>query len=380
MKLGRWGRILLAAGAAGVYLFGVASAVGVPVVAEARQASLTSDTHFKNVQLLKGLPIDTFFDVMGMFAASMGGDCTYCHSKDAVFSRDAFAIATPRLQRARQMIVMMQTLNKSYFGGAPRVNCFTCHRGAYTPETAPRLALQYGTPDEDPNMMSIVPDTRTPVDQVFNKYLEAIGGAARVAKITSFAGKGTYSGFDTGFDEFPVELFARAPDQRATVARLSTGQSVKVFDGRNGWLAGPDSPAPLVTLTEGNLELARIEAMVAFPAGIKQFFSEWQVGSSAIDGRFVYILQGRNPGQPPVNLYFDEAGLLVRLVRWNVTPFGPVPTQIDYADYREVAGVKVPFTWTTSQTYMQSTIKLTDLQANIAIDPARFARPAPAAR
>lgn len=361
-----------------VFLAALASAVAGP--AAAAQAPVTSENHFKNIQILKGLNVDTFFEVMGMFAASMGGDCTYCHSKDAVFSKDAFAVATPRLQRARQMIVMMQTLNKNYFGGAPRVNCFTCHRGSYTPETAPRLALQYGTPDEDPNLMSIVPDTRVTSDQVFDKYLEAIGGAGRVATLTSFAGKGTYSGFDTGFDEFPVEVFARAPNQRATAARLPAGQNIKVFDGKSGWLSGPDSPAPLVTLTEGNLELARVEAMIAFPAGIRQFFSEWIVGSSAIDGAFVYIVQGRNAGQPPVNLYFDESGLLVRLVRWNITPFGPVPTQIDYGDYREVGGVKLPFTWTTSQTYMQSTIKLTDIQPNAAVDPARFARPAPAAR
>jgi hypothetical protein len=356
-----------------------ASAIG-GATSAAQGTPPTSESHFKNVQILKGLNIDTFFDVMGMFAASMGGDCTYCHSKDAVFSRDAFSVQTPRLQRARQMIVMMQTLNKNYFGGAPRVNCFTCHRGSYTPETAPRLALQYGTPDDDPNVMSIVPDTRMSVDQVFDKYLEAIGGAARVAKVTSFAAKGTYAGFDTGFDEFPVDVFARAPNQRASVARVSMGLEIKVFDGRNGWTTGPDSPAPLVTLTEGNLELARVEAMIAFPAGIKQFFSEWQVGSSTIDGNVVSIVQGRNPGQPPVNLYFDEAGLLVRLVRWNVTPFGPVPTQIDYADYRDVGGVKMPFTWTTSQTYMQSTIKLSDLQTNVPVDPARFARPVPTAR
>jgi hypothetical protein len=344
------------------------------------EAPLTSDSHFKNIQLLKGLPVDTFFDVMGMFAASMGGDCTYCHAKDAVFNRAAFAVATPRLQRARQMIVMMRTINNNYFGGATRVNCFTCHRGAYTPEIAPRLALQYGTPDEDPNMMTFVPDTRTSADQVLDRYLQALGGAGRVAQISSFAAKGTYAGFDTGFEEVPVEVFAKAPNQRATIARLSAGQSLKVFDGRNGWLTGPDTPAPLVTLTEGNLELARIEAMVAFPAGIKQFFSQWQVGSSAIDGRLVHIVQGTNHGQPPVNLYFDESGLLVRLVRWNVTPFGPVPTQIDYADYREVAGVKMPFTWTTSQTYMQSTIKLSGVQPNVALDSGRFARPAPAAR
>jgi hypothetical protein len=82
----------------------------------------------------------------------------------------------------------------------------------------------------------------------------------------------------------------------------------------------------------------------------------------------------------PVNLYFDnKTGLLVRWVRWNETPVGPVPTQIDYDDYREVAGVKMPFTWTVSQTYMQMTITLDALQPNVPIDAARFARPAPAA-
>ncbi len=383
MNFGRRHGNLLVTGALCVCVLGIASAAGGPAFASAQAGqgtSLTSESHFKNIQILKGLNIDTFFDVMGMFAASMGGDCTYCHSKDAVFNRDAFATATPRLQRARQMIVMMQTLNKNYFGGATRVTCFTCHRGAYTPETTPRLALQYGTPDEDPNMMTFVPDTRVSATQILDTYLAALGGADRVARLTSYTAKGTYAGFDTGFDEFPVEIHAKAPDQRATIARLPAAPAIRVFDGRTGWLAGPDSPAPLVTLTEGNLELARIEAMVAFPTGIRQAFREWQVGSSAIDDRPVQILQGINPGQPPSNFYFDESGLLVRLVRWNLTPFGHVPTQIDFGDYRDVAGVKMPFTWTTSQTYMQSTIKLTAVQPNVAIDPARFARPAPAAR
>src|SRR5207253_9149175 len=63
---------------------------------------------------------------------------------------------------------------------------------------------------------------------------------------------------------------------------------------------------------------------------------------SAIDDKEVRVLQGTNPRQPPVNLYFDESGLLVRLVRFVDTPIGRVPTQIDYSDYREVAGVKMP--------------------------------------
>jgi hypothetical protein len=82
-----------------------------------------------------------------------------------------------------------------------------------------------------------------------------------------------------------------------------------------------------------------------------------------------------------VNFYFDEkTGLLVRVVRWNATPLGPVPTQIDYDDYRDVNGVKMPFTWTVSQTYMQMTIKLSELKPNVAIEGARFTQPPAGAR
>jgi photosynthetic reaction center cytochrome c subunit len=397
MKFAWRGRVFWATGAAMVCLLVAVSAVSLRAAASAQtpssavasakaaqggaeQGLVMAESHFKNIQVLKGMPVDTFIEAMGMFAASMGGDCTYCHSKDAVFNRDAFSVATPRIQRARQMIVMMRTINNNNFGGALKVTCFTCHRGSYVPETAPRLALQYGTPDEDPNMMNFVADTSVTATQILDKYLEALGGVGRLAKITSFTAKGTYSGFDTGFGEVPVEVFAKAPNQRATVVHLDYGQNVRVYDGRNGWFAGPDSPAPLVTLTTGTLDLARMEALLAFPAGIKQAFSQWVVGSSIIDDNDVQIVQGTNPGLLPVNLYFDQTGLLVRLVRWNQTAVGPVPTQIDYADYREVAGVKMPFTWTVSQTYMQMTVKLSELRPNVPIDAARFAKPAPATR
>jgi hypothetical protein len=70
-----------------------------------------------------------------------------------------------------------------------------------------------------------------------------------------------------------------------------------------------------------------------------------------------------------VNLYFDtKSGMLLRLVRWNDTPVGPVPTEINYDDYRDVAGVKMPFTWTVSQTYMQMTVKLSGIRPNVPVD------------
>jgi len=358
----------------------VASAQGAQ--APAAQTPPLSDQVLKNIQVLKGIPIDTFFEAMGLFASSMGGDCTYCHSKDAVFNRDAFAVATPRIQRARQMIVMMNTINKTYFAGQTKVTCFTCHRAAYTPETAPRFTLQYGTPLEEPNMINFVDDPRASADTILDKYLDALGGVGRLAKVTSFTAKGTYAGFDTGFAEVPVDVFGKAPNQRTTVVHMDYGDNIRVFDGRNGWFAGPDAPVPLETLTSGVLDAARLEALVAFPAGIKQAYSQWKVGGTIIDDKDVTIVQGSNPnsGLLPVNFYFDTTtGLLVRVVRWNETPVGPNPTQIDYDDYRDVAGIRMPFTWTVSLTYMQMTITLDALQPNVPVDASRFARPAPAA-
>ena len=377
--------MLCVLGAAVVCLLIVAATAALPAVASAQAgqgaqepAPLVSDTLFRNIQVLKGMPIDTFFDAMGMFAASMGDDCTYCHSKEAVFRHEAFGDPTPRIQKARQMIVMMQTLNKTYFAGAPRVTCFTCHRGNYTPVNAPRLSLQYGPPDDDPNVIDFPPDTRVTADQVLDRYLAAIGGAGPLAKLQSFVAKGTYSGFDTGFSEVPVDIFAKAPNQRAWIVHMFNGDSYRVFNGRNGWFAGPDSPAPIVTLASGNLDRARIEAVLAFPGGLKQAFSQWRVGRTAIDARDVQIVQGTNPGLLPVNFYFDnETGLLVRMVRWNETPVGPVPTEINYDDYRDVAGIRMPFTWTASQTYMQMTIKLSGIQPNAPVDASRFVQPPP---
>src|SRR5215813_1423474 len=132
-------------------------------------APQTSDTVFKNVRVLKGIAVDEFMDTMGMFASSLGYDCSSCHSPDIRTNREAFAIETPAIQRARGMITMMNAINRMYFRGEPRVSCFTCHRGNYNPEIIPSLALQYGEIKEDPNSPNIYPDRKVTADQVFEK-------------------------------------------------------------------------------------------------------------------------------------------------------------------------------------------------------------------
>jgi photosynthetic reaction center cytochrome c subunit len=334
---------------------------------------------FKNVQVLKGIPVDEFMDTMGMFSAALSLNCIDCHTAESVGTWDRFADETPLKQTARRMVQMVNELNRVSFKGVRSVTCYTCHHGDLRPKMVPNLAAQYATPVEDPNEIEVFRLPGGPsADQVFEKYLQALGGPQRLAALTSFAGKGTYIGFETEQTKVPVEVFAKAPLQRSTVVHMTVGDKVTLYDGRAAWIAGSDKPIPLMSLTGGNLDGAKIDALVAFPAQIKQAFSQWQVGATAIDDREVQVLRGTNPRQSPVNFYFDQSGLLVRVVRFVDTAVGRVPTQIDYSDYREVSGVKIPFKWTVTWTNGQSTTELSEVQGNVSIDAARFSRPAPA--
>jgi len=340
-----------------------------------------SEDVFKNVQVLKGIPVDEFMDTMGMFSASLSLNCIDCHVAESVGTWEKFADETALKRTARRMMLMVNAINKDNFSGVRSVTCYTCHRGDLRPRILPNLAAQYAVPVEDPNEIEIHPVPGGPsADQVFDKYIQALGGAQRLGSLTSFAAKGTFIGFETEQTKVPVEVFAKAPALRTTIVHTRIGDSVRNYDGRAAWIAAPDRPLPLMTLTGGNLDGAKIDAILSFPAQIKQAFSQWRVGATGIDDREVRVVQGTNPRQPPVNFYFDDSGLLVRVVRFADTAVGRVPTQIDYSDYREVAGVKMPFKWIVTWTNGQATTELSEVQPNVPIDAAKFARPAPAPR
>jgi hypothetical protein len=376
MKFGSSRMILGVIGTLVVCLLGVAFASG--QAGQGPRPQMAEEV-FKNVQILKGIPVDEFMDTMGMFAAALSLNCIDCHTPESAGTWEHFADETPLKRTARRMMLMVNAINKDNFAGVRSVSCYTCHNGNLRPRVVPYLAAQYAVPVEDPNSTDIlrVPGGPT-VDQVFDKYIQALGGAQRVANLTSFAAKGTFIGFETEQTKVPVEIFAKAPRQRATIVHMRIGQSVRVFDGNAAWIAGSERPVPLMALTGGNLDGSRLDAILSFPGQIKQAFAQWRVGATAIDDREVQVVQGTNPRQPPVNFYFDESGLLVRVVRFVDTAVGRVPTQIDYRDYRDVSGVKMPFGWTTTWTNGQSTTELSEVQPNVPIDAAKLARPAPA--
>lgn len=363
---------------------GAAGRQAAPVQPPSGEAPQMAEKVFKNIQVLKGITVDEFMDTMGMFAAATTKDCTGCHAPGILSgSRDAFATPTPMIQRARQMTVMMNTINRNFFGNQPRVTCYTCHSATSLPQRVPNLSIQYGTPPPDnPDRLEFValPDRANEVDSIFAQYVQAIGGAERWAAVSSLAATGTYAGWDTSRVEVPMELFGRAPNQFTTVVHRKEGNNVFVFNGVNAWFAGIDAAVPNFTLqyTGGNLTGARIDALVQIaPHTIQQAYSRWQVSEDLVDDVPVTVLQGTNQGETPVNLYFDDAGLLVRLVRWNDTAVGPVPTQFDFSDYRESGGVRKPYQWVRVWTNNRVVFKLTDVRINAPVDASRFQRPAP---
>jgi photosynthetic reaction center cytochrome c subunit len=125
------------------------------------------------------------------------------------------------------------------------------------------------------------------------------------------------------------------------------------------------------------LDAAAMDADLHFATHLKGMFSEVQVrGTEKVDEHDAYLVVGERAGKTPLRLYFDEkSGLLVRLVRYGDTPFGLMPTQIDYADYRDGGGVKVPYRWTLARPSGRFTIQVSELKQNAAVDDSRFTKP-----
>jgi photosynthetic reaction center cytochrome c subunit len=350
--------------------------------AAAAPPATMADTAFKNVQLLKGIPIDEFMGTMGLFAAALSADCSFCHTgagtEDPKWEDD-----TPRKRTARRMIQMVSTINRDNFSGRQQVTCWTCHRGTAQPLVTPTLDRMYGEPIFDPPDIVRPATSGEPTpEQIFDKYIQALGGADRLAALKSYTATGTSIPFGDVGKGFPTEIYAQAPNQLVTLVHEPEGDMARSFDGTTGYFLLPLTVVEEYPWTGGALEGAKLDAEMAFPGGIRNYLTNWRVGfPQTINGRDVHVVQGTGAAGLVATFYFDkESGLLVRMQRYVNSPVGRVPTQLDYDDYRPVAGVKMPFKYAYSWLSGRDEFTITDVQPNVPIDPAKFGKPRPAPR
>jgi len=392
-------RGILAAG--GIVVVGLISAALAGAQAPAQQAPLLSEQVFKNIQVLKGIPVDDFLQTMGIMAAALQFDCSDCHVGAGTEKVD-WPADTPRKRMARIMVTMVGNINRTNFGGRQMVTCWTCHRNRDKPLTTPIFDTIYGMPPYEPDDVIAQSPAAPSADSILDKYIQAVGGAQRLAGLTSFVGKGTsvgFGGFGGGGD---VEIVAKAPDKRATIilfkAETGRGDQIRTYDGRSGWVRTPLNVLGEFQLMGGDLDGARFDAQLSFPGQIKQILTNLKSGppTSITDlpgpssqtsvqkdvtlaqTHVVEVVQGTGPRGLLVTLYFDrQSGLLLRELRYGGSPIGRVPTQIDYADYRDVNGIKLPFRITYAWLDGRDSIVLNEIRTNVPIDEAKFAKPAP---
>jgi hypothetical protein len=218
--------------------------------------------------------------------------------------------------------------------------------------------------------------TVTP-EQIAEKYLTAVGGADAINKITSRVMKGAIL---VGSAESPIELYTKAPNKRVSVSHMGGRESMTAFDGTAGWTGSTGGPAH--QMSEAEAGSAAIDAEISLALRLKELFPQLRHGRpEQVNGADCEVLQGARPGGIAARLYFDkQSGLLVRMLRTTATPMGRMPVQIDYADYKEFDGVKVPLRWTLSRPNGRFTIQIKDVQDNVPVDDGRFTKPADPAK
>ena len=352
----------------------------------------------KNIKVLTGLPESQLIPVMNFMSASLGRRCNFCHVTDK--GREGYALDDkPEKNTARQMIKMLMDLRKQPFHGADEISCFTCHRGQTHPVNVPALPLPTplprpsaspaaatgaaptqpsGPPSQQPTPGAPAAPSATPAlpsaDEVFAKYIAAIGGQANLDKIKSRALKGTIAqpnGIVT------VNVLQTPPNKFHIEASTPAGVFERAFNGTLGWEKGPQGVRQL-SLTE----VAQLQNAIGLFRHIKlkeQFTSTRVRAGARIGDRPTVMVIGTMADNRQERLFFDaESGLLLRRIGYMATLLGMIPDQIDFEDYRDVDGVKFPFTVRVSTIEVNnpvSTRTFSEMKLNTPADDAKFNMP-----
>lgn len=383
-----WASGLAAAAIAGAVAVGAAFGQPPP----SRPAS--ADDGLRNVQVLKG--VHDVLPTMHVMRSALGVTCDYCHvaERDQYYRDDK-----PAKRRAREMMLMMAEINRANFGGRTVVTCNTCHRGNVHPVAVPPLGQGAFEDTTHAELTPPAPPAPTAAE-VLARYVKAVGGADRLAALNSrvirmtvlrsalvSGDRGANARVANRGQAVQVEALQALPDRYSYVRTIDGGAPQGlVLAGAAGWIRTPQGSTPMVAEQidqvmrewRSSLDLRR-ELELA-----RRMSSARAVVRDAMDGRTVYVLTGAaaEPGATE-RLYFDAAtGLLTRRTVLRPTQVGPDPEQTDYADYRLVDGLLLPFRITTSyldDNHLGVTRIIASVRNNPAVDAHAFEPPAPPA-
>lgn len=355
-----------------------------PAQTPAPATEKTTEQVQKNIKVLTGLPQSQLIPVMNFFSASLGVRCNFCHvNNNGVWAYDSDE--KPEKGTAREMITMVLNINKTTFKGGMEVSCYTCHRGMRDPIGLPPLPLPIpsprpSTPAGPGAQASPTPRPAMPsADEIINKYVAAIGGQAAIDKLKTRVMKGsinTSSGLTLTY-----EIDQSAPDRAYEIFVSPRGTMERAVSGNVGWEKNPQG---LRDITGQQFADLKMSLQLFRNLKLKEQYTNIRVGGrkEKIGERDVYLLIGTTADKKRERLFFDaETGLLLRRVSYTETMIGIIPEQTDFDDYRDVDGVKLPFTVKLSAVDAGnpvSTRTFTEIKLNVPVDDSKFNRPAAA--
>jgi hypothetical protein len=390
---------------------------------EAAMKGKTADQYFKKIEALKGTPADQVHPAMEYITTALGVGCGYCHVVGHFDQEDK-----REKHVARSMIQMTMALNETVFDGKREITCFTCHRGAakaagtlllpgdkaptemsamelfpplaitsitnlnpeMSPSKAPATVMSGPAPAPKPAAAAAAP--LPSVEDVFSKYEQALGGKAAVGKITSLSFNGTAEmlvppppGPPGGppppppmMGTVPAEHYVKSPKGVISVTFPGRPPVATGFDGTIAWHNTP------IREDTGDEKLLLVELGEKFPGlEFRKEHTNVQVDAmEKIGDRDTYRVVGtRKEGFPVIDrINFDaQTGLLVRSYTTMQSVIGSFPEDTFYEDYRDVSGVKVPFTMRVVSAEGNRTYKWAQVDANAPVEDAKFAKPNPPA-
>jgi len=342
------------------------SALGMPQPAQTpggtQEKTIAQEGREKNVKLLGDLPVSQFIPVMNYFATSLGRRCNFCHVNNNG-QWDYASDAKPEKNTAREMIRMVLETNKTFFKGNVEVQCNTCHRGRNNPQSlislplalpspsagggqgrpagAPAGAGGAAIPGAQPQGSPTPRPTPTPAEEIIAKYITAIGGQANVDKVKWRTIKG--SSTNGPGNPIPLEIDQAPPNKFHVRATLEQGTFERGFDGQVGWEKSPRGVREL-----DPIEVSRMQNSITLWGNLKlkeQYTRLRTVGREKVGDRDAYVILANRGDTDAERLFFDvETGLLLRRITYLRTMIAIIPEQFDFEDYRDVDGVKLPFT------------------------------------
>ena len=222
-------------------------------------------------------------------------------------------------------------------------------------------------------------------DDIIEKNLTAVGGRVALAKLTSRSTVGTMTlSTPAGEVSGSIEVLNQQPNKSRTLIKMdlsSLGAGPMTvdqrFDGTSGYVL--DSLRGNRDITGNQLENMK---NIVFPTPFLRYKERGATvelaGKEKVEGRDAYVLVFKPRSGSVARQFIDaETYLLARLVTTIEVPeFGAVEQTSDFSDFRDVDGVKIPFTVKVSSPIQRFTISVTKVEHNAGIDDALFSKPA----